>query len=383
MSMKKVRRILLWLFMLNKRLLFKKSFIILLCLIPLLVLGMKMVAKEESGVLTVMLCAEQPADELATQLIRQLLSEDGIIRYIEGDEASARAAVADGSVDCAWLFRENFRGRVEEFTQSESDKEACIYIIAKEDSIPLMLARTKLYGSTYPELAYYFCKNFLQYDMQQNADEVEELLPGLFEQTAVEDVLFEVVYTGQQDTVLRAEQQHYLLSPVTGLLLVFLILCGFAAVMFYYQDRENGIFSRIPVRKRLFFSCCYPLVAILDGSIVVWLSLALLDREFPGVWETLHLLLYVGAATGFCCCLRELFNSIAGLGRGIPLILIVLLLVSPIFVDVGQRFWVQYLSPVTYYLRAMQDKRMPGFMIVYMLVLFVITTVIYHFRSNK
>ena len=73
--MKQLKILLVRAFLLNKRLLKKFSFIIILCLIPLMTLAMTYLAKDESGILNITLCSEYPIDTLANAIIDNLLKD--------------------------------------------------------------------------------------------------------------------------------------------------------------------------------------------------------------------------------------------------------------------------------------------------------------------
>lgn len=380
-----LRKVLVWLYMLNKRLFFKKGFVVLLCLIPVLVFGMKEVAKEDSGVLTVMLCAEDPEDEYALQLIDELCTEESVIRYIVGDKEGAYSAVEKGDVDCAWIFCEDFRSKLYRFAQSGKKKDACIEIVEQEDNVVLQLARTQLYGSLYPRLAYFYSENFLQDELAQEGEILEEQLPEYFAQTAVDDKLFQTVYVGQNASPLSeitgdSGTQSYLLTPLKGLLLVFITLCGFAAVMFYLQDDEKGTLAWIPMHRRMYFSYGYVLVATLDATLVTMISFSLLSKTLLGIKEMLMLLLYVITSACFCNFIREILGTTERLGRCIPLITIVMLILSPIFLDLGTGFVGQYFFPPTYYLRMLQNDRCVVYMLLYTGGLYLAGTLLHYIK---
>lgn len=371
--MKKVKKILLWQYMLNKRLLHKKSFIILMCMIPLLVCGMLIVSEEESGVLTILLCAEDVEDELAQQVIADLTEEDSVVRYLVCDEEEALESVKKGEADCAWVFRDDFRRRLDEYaTNSTKEKVAPIRIIAREDNVALQLARTNLYGVIYPYYAYYMCENFLQDKILKEGQVSETELRADFERTAVEEGLFQVVYMNQNDVLYSStfqKQDSYLLQPIKGLLLVFIAICGLASAIYYLQDAEKGIFAWIPMNQRMLFSCGYHMVAMFDAAIMVFVSLFFLEKERMMAQEIVLLLLYVIMCAVFCNFIMYLCGNKQNLGRCIPLLLIAMLVISPIFIDFGENFAVQYLFPPSYYLRALHDGRVYLYGLLYTVVL--------------
>lgn len=375
--MKKMKRILLWQYMLNKRLLHKKSFIILMCMIPLLVCGMQIVSEEESGVLTILLCAESAEDELAKQVIADLTEADSVVRYLVCDEKEALESVQKGEADCAWVFRDDFRRRLDEYATESLKQEAPIRMIAREDNVALQLARTNLYGVIYPHYAYFLCENFLQDKILKEGQVSEAELRADFERTAVEESLFQVVYVNQNDVVYRdsfQKQDSYLLQPVKGLLLVFITICGLASAIYYLQDAERGIFAWIPMNHRMLFACGYHMVAMFDAAIMVFVSLFFLEKERMMAQEIVLLLLYIIICAVFCNFIMCLCRNKQNLGRCIPLLLIAMLVISPIFIDFGENFTVQYLFPPSYYLRALHDEKMYLYGLLYTVALGIATS---------
>lgn len=371
--MNKLRKIFLWQYMLNKRLFHKKSFIVLLVLIPVMVFGMKLVAKQDSGIMTIMLCAEQEGDELAEQIIEELLEQDSVIRYTVGDVETAYSAVQAREVDCAWVFREDFRQKLDAFATEDADRQAPVYIIAQEDNVALMMARTNLYGVMYSHYAYYLCENFLQNDVMQEEPVSEEELRAYFEKTAVEESIFFVEYidqkAGEAEIPFESQEKDSLLMiPMKGLLVVFILLCGLASAMYYLQDEEKGIFAWIPAESKWLFSYGYLTVAMLDAAVVVLFTLCLLQKQV-GIRDVFVILLYVGVCAVFCNLLRVLCGKAQNLGRWLPLLIIVMLVACPIFLDFGKGFVGQYFFPPTYYLRAWKNDGMLLYMCLYSLVL--------------
>ena len=74
---------------LNKRLLKKPSFLVILLLVPLLVLLLGMAAKEESGMLTIALAMEDKTDSTATEIVSALLKDNGLVHFVDTDSPKA------------------------------------------------------------------------------------------------------------------------------------------------------------------------------------------------------------------------------------------------------------------------------------------------------
>ena len=76
-----------WLLLTAKRLFCRPSFIALLLLIPVLSGLFAMASREESGIETVVLVAEGGEGELSREIVRSLLEDDSIIRFVEAKDA--------------------------------------------------------------------------------------------------------------------------------------------------------------------------------------------------------------------------------------------------------------------------------------------------------
>lgn len=91
----------------NKRLFRKWSFLLILCLVPLLTAGMRLAAGQESGVLSIALYLPESGDGLSAEIPGRLEGRDGVLRYVAcGTEEEARRMVEAFEADAAWIFPE-------------------------------------------------------------------------------------------------------------------------------------------------------------------------------------------------------------------------------------------------------------------------------------
>ena len=104
--------------LLNKRLFKKPSFVIILCMIPLLVLGLKLISKQESGIVRIALVNEGAGEKTgAGTIIDSLLNADSVFLYSRCDSEEEAVELLDlDSVDAVWVFPEDYDERVSAFT---------------------------------------------------------------------------------------------------------------------------------------------------------------------------------------------------------------------------------------------------------------------------
>lgn len=386
-----MKRFFLWQFMLNKRLLHKKEFLILLCLIPLLVVGMVLFSKEDSGVVRILLCMEDEKDTLAEEIIEGMLEEDSIIQYKLVDKEEAYEQVQEGNADCAWIFREDFQTKLIGTFAGGEEEDKPVSVVAQEDNVALQLARTKLYGNIFPKLAFLLCEDYLGTEVFQGESISVEELQKHYEANTVEGGLVQVIYVAPDEledlsgVTVKEEQQKasYLVTPIRGLLMVLLMVAGLVVTMYYLQDVERGMFAWIPVHKRRWLLYSYILGAVTDTAVVVLVSLMISEGKCLSLREFLVFLLYLPVTAVFCEFVKILCHKKEHLAKSIPLLSIAMLGLCPVFLDLGRGFVPQYLFPPTYYLRVSNDYKMIFAMLGYAAVLFVAGTIYYRFVEEK
>lgn len=350
MAQKLPERIFRWYLLLNKRLLKKPSFLIVLLSLPLLTFAMGRAARGESGVLHILLYQEDEEDELSSAIGEELLQGESVIRFTRiEDKEEGLASLRQGKADALWILPENTKEKMEAYIRKG---KPVFEIWEGEDSSVLRLSREKLYKAAFPYLSRLFYLDF----MQENANEgergrpdFEEDLRNYYEGIEIEGELLRFALLQGEDYVKKEMAKSYLLSPLRGIMAIWLVLCGLAAAMYFLKDLQAGLFSLIPAENRIWVSLAYQMSIMLNAGAMM--LLALFVSETAGEWtrELGAMLLLILALIGFCNLLRLLIPNIYLLSASIPFIIIVFLVLSPIFADIGLRR-AQYLIPTYYYL---------------------------------
>lgn len=350
MAQKLPERIFRWYLLLNKRLLKKPSFLIVLLSLPLLTFAMGCAARGESGVLHILLYQEDEEDELSSAIGEELLQGESVIRFTRiEDKEEGLASLRQGKADALWILPENTKEKMEAYIRKG---KPVFEIWEGEDSSVLRLSREKLYKAAFPYLSRLFYLDF----MQENANEgergrpdFEEDLRNYYEGIEIEGELLRFALLQGEDYVKKEMAKSYLLSPLRGIMAIWLVLCGLAAAMYFLKDLQAGLFSLIPAENRIWVSLAYQMSIMLNAGAMM--LLALFVSETAGEWtrELGAMLLLILALIGFCNLLRLLIPNIYLLSASIPFIIIVFLVLSPIFADIGLRR-AQYLIPTYYYL---------------------------------
>lgn len=382
-----MKRFLLWQFMLHKRLYLKKEYWILLCMIPVLVWGMGLVAEKDSGIFTVGISMEEPKEQIAVQVAEALFREESTIRYVQLSKEEALGLLASGKLDCIWVFSADFEEKLYDTYYKGMRDRAPIEMIVREDNAMVRLLGLKLYGHVFPQLSHILCREYLEDFFPESEYIPEEELPKYYQAVRELGDLFVVEYadfSGEGEKSLSAQKEFsYLFAPVRGILFIFLVLMGLVITMYYLQDEERGTFLRIPVRGRRFVYYSYLFCAITDGALLIWLSLFWVEGRILSGRETMALLLSLPVTAVFCEWMGLLCKKRERLAGCIPLLILMMLGLCPIFMDFGKAFGVQYLFPPTYYLRNMYGRGVMGYNLIYVGVLFAGATVFRFLRGRK
>lgn len=367
--MKNLQKAFLFFLLLNKRLLKKYSFLVILAMIPVLAAGLFLAAGEDSGVLHIMLCAEDETDDLAKQVIGELTGEKSILRYSAASSADmAYQAVCEGEADAAWIFAEGFTESVEDYVSDSGETEFLVTVVEREDTVFLQLARERLYSALYPYLSYALFKNYITVDLSVGVSEEE--LKAEYRVAEVDGGIFGFSYRNREDQADTEAETNYLLTPLRGLLALAVLFCGLAASLYYEQDKEKRLFLLMPAGTGILFPYLYHLPAVIDGAIA-----ALAAFFITGIWisperELVLMALYCAACTGFSNLVRKICGTIQRLGACIPLLMLAMTVLCPVFISLKGFRMIQQLFPPFYYLQSVHNVGYIRYFLLYIAALY-------------
>jgi ABC-2 type transport system permease protein len=367
--MKQLKRAAVWYVMLNKRFLKKYIFTLLLFMVPLMVMGMRLVSGGEASVLRVALYQEGSERDAEDDIVSRLLSRDGIVRYEKMNEKKeACEAVERGTADCAWIFPEHIEEAVKEYIAGKGTGIVTVY--TKEDTIQNKLAREQLYGVIYPLVSYQTTLQFVEKQEEfsgMGKKAIDSAVRMAYEKNRVEGSIFQFAY--MDGTIHEKEEKNsYLTAPLRGMLAVLILLGGMAVTMFYLQDDKEGLFVWMPVKCRRLFPMLYILTGTLNTALAAYAALWFSGTFTTWRRELVLMLIYLLAVVGFCNFLRALSGNIWYMGAGIPVLILVTLVLCPVFINIPGFPVIQYMLPAYYYLNGLFNPSMVWKMLLYALV---------------
>ncbi|MBR6812030.1 MAG: ABC transporter permease [Oscillospiraceae bacterium] len=352
--MKNLKRLLTWYALLNKRLFRRAGFIIVLLIIPVLVLGISLAAKEESGILNIGLYLKDESDPTAKEIAEALLSEESLFRYTVYDsEDRAVSAVRSGAVDAAWVFEEDMGEKISAYTAGTME-ECAVTVYEQEENVVLQLAREKLFGFLYSRVSYSIFKDFIA-EIDPEGEPSEEELIRDYNTLEVTAPMVQFAYmSGEQATV--DEQADYLTAPLRGIMALMVVLCAMMSCAYYVHDEEEGCFVWLSDRARVVSAYGYCLTAVIDMAVIVIVSLWAAGMLTGLGTEIVLMLIYCLAAVAFANIIRRLCGTIERLGLAMPIVMIALLVLCPVFLNMKKARAVQFFIPTFHYLHGLYNR---------------------------
>ena len=147
-GMKKVRRGLVWLFMIWKRMFKKPGYVLLLLTIALLAISLSVFSQNSGSLVRIAIFAD---NEETKDVFLESENTTTVIKYeyFESEQSAYDAVTAQG-YDAAWILTGDLFDAAREFTRNG---EPIVKIFQREDTVFLRLSREKLYATIYPYIS--------------------------------------------------------------------------------------------------------------------------------------------------------------------------------------------------------------------------------------
>lgn len=373
-----IREMFVKLWLLQKRLLKRKSFLLLLCLAPLFAAGVGRLSEESAGIaaIAVYLPGE---DAAAREIAGRLFDGESVLRYLpckDGEEA--RACVESGEADAAWIFEEDLEERLKELAGRRRVRPV-VTVLERSDSVPLILGREILTAAIYPAFSYAVYEGYVREELGMETI-TEEELRSAYERVAVEGSLFQMVYPDR--TSAEAEDYGYVQAPLRGILAIWLTFCGLASALWFMRDEEKGVYERMPVAKRLAASYMTCAVFLADASVVLLLAVKLAGVFTEWKKEVVSFVVFAACVTAFANLLRLLCRTPQRLGLALLPLGVVMLALCPVFLNLQHFRAGKMLLPPWYYLQSIHNVRYLYLMAAYTLILILAGGVLQRVQSR-
>ena len=381
--MKKLSTYLKWYFALTKRLLKKPSFLFTLLLIPLIAFSMNLVSKQDSGIITVAVAGKDKNDSIYTEILSELLSDNSSMLFYEAESPEdAKKALRNGKANSAWIFEDNLEERISRYVEKTKGNHLVeVYLV--KDTVLYQLSREKLYSYLYKNLSYDVLVDFMDDQNFELESANEQTYRELFdkEKASLSNSIIEFVPYGAPEK--KIQNLSYVTSPLKGLLAAALLICCLAAMMYSLQDEANGKYSMFAYNRRLAIHFIACLAAALFVSVTVFAARIILNDVY-NIWiELVSSILYVIMVTGFCTLVGVVCKSPVRMCLVLPLIIVAVLAVCPIFVNTKGFMVIKLILPTYYYIQSTVDGRFLLYMLLYCFIIYPLCFILYRIFNKE
>ncbi|MBR5516135.1 MAG: hypothetical protein IKU52_08025 [Clostridia bacterium] len=378
--MKKLKRALVWCCILNKRLLKKSGFILILALIPVCALIMNITAEnDESGFLSIAVYEGENKDFLCTQMMKAFRDDQSdVFRYSFCEtELGALSMLEKGEADMAWCFEDSLGDRIESYAKGSSSAFVTVYV--KEKSAVLSLAEEKIFATLYPFIGYDIYENYLS--EKTGAVELSEAEKReIYDTCAQKYSIVDFKVYGDENSNIKA--LSYITKPLKGMSAVFVLLCGLVSTLYFIADERSGVFFRLNSLKKLFVMWASNFFAVFTAGIFAFISFVISRNYSDFAKESLLMLLFILCCTAFCTLLGVLVGFEKGFCIIIPTVLVACTAFCPIFVDLKGFAIIQNLLPPYHYLYSLSFASNIYKTVIYFVSVTFITAFIYYLKEK-
>lgn len=364
--------------LLQKRLLKKGGFLLMLFLAPLLAAGVGRLSAESAGIATIALYLPE-GDTAAAEISERLLDGEGVMRYLScGGGEEARLMVENGEADAAWIFSEDLTEEIGELAAKRRVRPV-VTVVQRQDSVPLILGREILSAAIYPSFSYAVYEGYVRDELGLE-EMTEEELRRVYESVAVEGSLFQMVYPDK--TPGETEDFTYVQAPLRGILAIWLTFVGLAASLYFMQDEACGVYGRVSVSRRLLVSYIAGAAFLMDGALVLLLSCKLAGVFTDWKREAASCAVFAACVLAFSNLLRMLCRTPRRLGMLFLPLLAAMLTLCPVFLNIQQGRAGKLLLPPWYYLQSIHNMRYLYEMAVYTVILVLISAILQRVQNR-
>lgn len=367
----------IWFWLLIKRLFKKPLFVITLILLPTLVLGMRVVMRNQSSIVKVALFAQQPASSMSLQMIKEFEdSSNNAIQFVTcNDQATMKKEIQSGKVQVGYVIPADLEKRVAHYSTAQ---KPVVKSIRLESELTVKIIDEFVFSRIYEYLAYDMVDQFLTKKVGTKPD---ASLKNNYLEYRKAQMPFEFQYeNGTKNNILNETNSSYLMLPIQGMVAVLILLAAMTGGIFWYDDRRKQVFVWLSSKQREGIHFLYALVPAFLAGVFGFVSLGFTSIHQEYVHGAFVMVEFVFAVTAFLYLWQKIIPKQSWFLASIPVLTAGSLIVCPVFVDLDK--WIpsiQYLRmllPVNYYMEATYSSYETLQMAEYIVILLLLAEVI-------
>ncbi len=361
----------IWLFLWCKRLIKKPLLLFTILLMPLATLFLQQCGTRQDAMLRVALCLDTTPQETPSpaseDLLKQMtsLSDTSISFYICKNKKQLIEDVKNRKANCGYLIPANLEEKIPAYIQNGTP---FLTVIREKKDATTRIVDEIVLSKNYGAIAYHILEDFLEKNTDSSPD--SQKLKSTFQSHASNELLFQFQYlNGEEQAILQKKNIGILMLPLRGIVAAILLLTCMAGELLCFQDRAEGKYYQMS-RKQKRMAALYSLVIPgLAAGIAALASIKIAGISGSIYRELPAMACYLFACLGLASLLGKLLPSQGIYMASMPLMLLLSLLLTPVFIDLGILLpairKMGDLLPGTWYLKSVQAPKNLLYLLVY------------------
>ncbi len=342
-----MKRMGMWLLLMTKRLMKKPSFVIILVLLPVILVGYRFIISKDDGTLRACIYVPKGSDDYAKRVAEQLVNFDCAARfYMTDSEDDLYSDVIAGRAEVGYIFPKDMQER---FLSRKWDGAVTMVVSDTSQYAPFVneFVTVAVYSGIMEDYIadYLVNRSGLELSDEEIRPIIRENLQKQDEAGSLFTVSYQDYYTNTEVSYEEVMEENYLTKPIRGTVALFVLLAGLAGLVFWFQDNAEGRFKVMSYEKRPVINYGSMFLPTLLASVVGLVCILIAGLAGNIFKEIFVMLLYVIFVTGVCEILRVIVPSVNAICAAIPILAVASYLCCPIILDLKK------ILPVVTYLR--------------------------------
>lgn len=276
-----MKRTFIWCYIFGKRQLKRASTLVILAAMLLLTISLSIMSKSMNAAIDVGFYIPDTDDDIVMTSIEQgLTAHEGILSFMAYDsEATLKSDVMSGTVQCGYIFDEDFSERV-----VDNNVKNMVELIEPPENGISVLSNLIVLATVMENSA---CEMLVEDILEQDffTGISEEDLAALREEyntyatngsTFAFD--YDTMYEDYKGSKSSIDIAPYLVTPVKGIIAIFIFISALTGGVGWFNDADSSIYANIPLKKHhllrlltiaipAFLSCLMGYISILTVGI--------------------------------------------------------------------------------------------------------------------
>lgn len=336
----------------TKRQLKQVSFLGILLLFSIFTLLFAQSSQTEDPRISVALYTPVESENTASfDLVQKLSATNGNFTFYHCDsEEELYTDVSTAKAECGYIFPTDLFEKLD-----LNKKNNLVDVVVSPSTTMNKIINEVVYAEVFEEYSLHLLTGYLLNESPLSADFPQALSPGsleheietLYRSHMTDGSTFSFAYHTKATNLGTdsSEKTSLLLTPIRGLIAVFIFLSGFCGATNYYKDSEAHVFDNRTLRVKHSLRLLSISIPVFLSSAAGFLCLVSADLSQGILPELIALFAYSLLVIVFCTTLSLLVPNTLLFSSLIPIFMLGSLIFTPVFIDVA--IFLPALKPVS------------------------------------